>query len=85
MAAGSLTRNGYTVTDPQAGIVRRFEPRSGFYLSADGYGELPLVSVTDRAGHQISFDYALDGAPQTITHDGGYQIKVLRPGTGSPR
>jgi RHS repeat-associated protein len=74
-----LDRDGYTVTDPQAGIVRRFEPRSGFYLSADGYGELPLVSVTDRAGHQIRFDYALDGTPETITHD-SYQIKVLMAG-----
>jgi RHS repeat-associated protein len=76
-----LRRDGdaYTVTDPQAGIVRRFEPRSGFYLSAEGYGELPLVSVTDRAGHQIRFDYTLDGAPQAITHD-GYQVKVVMAG-----
>jgi RHS repeat-associated protein len=71
---------GYTVTDPQAGIVRRFEPRSGFYLSAEGYGELPLVSVTDRAGHQIRFDHTTDGAPQAITHDGGYEVKVLMAG-----
>ena len=71
---------GYTVTDPQAGIVRRFEPRSGFYLSAEGYGELPLVSVTDRAGHQIRFDYTPDGAPHSVTHDGGYQVKVLVAG-----
>ena len=43
-----LARDGeaYTVTDPQSGVVRRFEPRSGFYLSAAGEGELPLVSVT---------------------------------------
>jgi RHS repeat-associated protein len=72
--------DGYTVTDPQAGIVRRFEPRSGFYLSAEGYGELPLVSVTDRAGHQIRFDYSPDGTPLAITHNGGYQINVLTAG-----
>jgi RHS repeat-associated protein len=71
---------GYTVTDPQAGVVRRFEPRSGFYLSAEGYGELPLVSVTDRTGHKIRFDYTPDGTPLTITHNGGYQIKVLTAG-----
>jgi RHS repeat-associated protein len=68
--------HGYTVTDPQAGITRRFEPRSGYYLSPDGYGELPLVSVTDRAGHQITVTHSPDGAPYSVTHDGGYQIKV---------
>jgi RHS repeat-associated protein len=74
-----LARDGdaYTVTDPQSGIVRRFVPRSGFYLSGDGYGELPLISVTDRAGHQIRFDYAEDGTPLVVTHNGDYQIKVL--------
>jgi RHS repeat-associated protein len=77
-----LARDGqaYTVTDPQSGVVRRFEPRSGFYLSAAGEGELPLVSVTDRAGHRISFGYAQDGAPESITHDGGYQIRVIVSG-----
>jgi RHS repeat-associated protein len=72
--------DGYTVTDPQAGTVRRFEPRSGYYVSAAGYGELPLVSVTSRAGHRIIFAYDLDGAPETITHDGGYQIRVATAG-----
>jgi RHS repeat-associated protein len=72
--------DAYTVTDPQTGIVRRFEPCSGFFLSAEGHGAMPLVSVTDRAGHQIRFDYTPDGIPQTITHDGGYQVKVLTAG-----
>ena len=77
-----LARDGeaYTVTDPQSGVVRRFEPRSGFYLSAAGEGELPLVSVTDRAGHRISFGYAQDGAPESVTHDGGYQVRVIVSG-----
>ncbi len=78
-----LTRDadgGYAVTDPQAGIVWRFGPRSGYYVSAAGHGELPLVSVTDRAGHQIIFDYGLDGTPVTVTHDGGYQVRVLAAG-----
>jgi RHS repeat-associated protein len=68
--------DGYTVTDPQAGVVRRFELRSGFYVSAAGYGELPLVSVTSRAGDQISFGYGQDGAPQTVAHSGGYLVRV---------
>jgi RHS repeat-associated protein len=66
----------YTVTDPQAGTVWRFAPRSGYYVSAAGHGELPLVSVTDRAGHQITFSYDQAGAPETIIHDGGYRIRV---------
>jgi RHS repeat-associated protein len=73
--------DGYTVTDPQAGMVRRFEPRSGFYLSAAGFGELPLVSVTSRAGDQISFGYRQDGAPQAVVHSGGYQVLVAVDGT----
>ena len=67
---------GYTVTDTQAGLVWRFEPRSGYYLSSDGHGELPLVSVTDRAGHQITVSYGPDGTPQIIAHDGGYRVLV---------
>ena len=72
--------DGYTVTDPQAGLVRRFALRSGFYLSAAGEGELPLVSVTDRAGHKIRFEYRPDGSPQSVTHDGGYHLRVLVAG-----
>jgi RHS repeat-associated protein len=67
---------GYTVTDPQAGLVWRFEPRSGYYLSSDGCGELPLVSVADRAGHQITITHDPAGAPVAVTHDGGYLVRV---------
>jgi RHS repeat-associated protein len=77
-----LARDGdtYTVTDPQAGTVRRFEPRSGYYLSAEGYGELPLVSVTSRAGHQISVSYGPGGEPRSVIHDGGYEVLVTVSG-----
>jgi RHS repeat-associated protein len=73
-------RDGYTVTDPQAGVVRRFAPRSGFYLSAAGEGELPLVSVTDRTGCKIRFEYTQDGAPDSVAHDGGYRLRVIVSG-----
>ena len=46
-----LERTGdgaFTVTDPQAGLVWRFEGRGA---------ELPLVCVTDRRGDQIRFGY----------------------------
>jgi RHS repeat-associated protein len=45
-------------------------------VSAAGRGELPLVSVTDRAGHQITITHDLDGAPVSVAHDGGYLIRV---------
>ena len=68
--------HGYTVSDPRAGTVWRFEPRSGYYQSPDGRGELPLVSVTSRAGHQIALRYGLDGAPESVSHSGGYRVNV---------
>jgi RHS repeat-associated protein len=71
-----LPGGAYTVTDPQTGTVRSFEPRSGFYQSAQGFGELPLVSVTRRRGDQVSFGYDQDGSPRSVTHDGGYQVQV---------
>jgi RHS repeat-associated protein len=72
---------GYTVTDPQAGIAWRFEPRPGFCLWPEaGFGEFPLVSVTARPGDQISFGYGPDGAPVSISHSGGYQVRVHADG-----
>jgi RHS repeat-associated protein len=71
---------GFTVTDPQAGLTWRFESHPGYYRSAGGLGELPLVSVTDRAGNQISFSYAPTGEPAWITHSGGYRIRVIMSG-----
>ena len=73
--------DGYTVTDPQAGLVYRFEPRSGHYVSAAGHGDLPLVSITGRSGHRIGFEHAADGAPLSVTHDGGYRVLVLVAGS----
>jgi RHS repeat-associated protein len=37
---------------------------------------LPLVSVTDRAGHQITIDYDSEGAPVSVTQEGGGEIRV---------
>ena len=44
VAAGGGPDGAFTVTDPQAGLVWRFE------AGPERPGELPLVSVTDRAG-----------------------------------
>ena len=65
-----LERTGdgaFIVTDPQAGLVRRFEGRGA---------ELPLVCVTDRRGGQIRFGYTEQGEPAWIAHSGGYRVLV---------
>ena len=69
-----LERTGdgaFTVTDPQAGLVWRFEGRGE---------ELPLVSVADRRGSQIRFGYTEHGEPAWITHSGGYRVRVVMSG-----
>jgi RHS repeat-associated protein len=73
-------RGGFAVTDPQAGLTWRFEWRTGYRRSAGGVGELPLVSVTGRAGDQISFGYTPTGQPAFITHSGGYRIRIVMTG-----
>jgi RHS repeat-associated protein len=72
----------WTVTDPQRGLTWRYErhPGSWWYPAGGGHGELPLASVTDRAGHQVSYDYDDDGAPRGITHSGGYRLLVTTAG-----
>jgi RHS repeat-associated protein len=77
--AWPLLRNpdgSYAVTDPQRGLRWRFEHRAGYETAADGQGELPLVSVSDRIGHEIVFSYGPDGQPAAVTHSGGYHIRV---------
>jgi YD repeat-containing protein len=66
--------DGFTVTDPQAGLVWRFEPGPG------PRGDLPLVSVTDRGGHQVSFGYTPEGQPAWIAHSAGYRVRVVMNG-----
>jgi YD repeat-containing protein len=61
----------FTVTDPQAGLIWRFERRSD---------ELPLVSVTDRGGDQVCLSYTDQGEPAWITHSGGYRVRVVMTG-----
>jgi RHS repeat-associated protein len=77
--AWPLLRNpdgSYAVTDPQRGLRWRFEHRAGYETAADGQGELPLASVSDRIGHEIVFSYGRDGQPAAVTHSGGYHIRV---------
>ncbi len=61
----------FTVTDPQAGLVWRFEGLGG---------ELPLASVTDRGGHQVCLGYTAQGEPAWITHSAGYRVRAVMTG-----
>ncbi|MGH3167895.1 MAG: putative T7SS-secreted protein, partial [Trebonia sp.] len=66
----------FTVTDPQRGLTWRFSARPGFWRYADGQGEFPLVSVTDRTGHSVDFEYDESGQPAFVTRSGGYRMSV---------
>jgi YD repeat-containing protein len=69
----------YTVTDPQAGVVWRFEPRPGYGGPHETW-ELPLVLVSDRGQHQVSLSYTPAGQPAWITHSAGYRVRVVMNG-----
>ncbi|WP_234315682.1 DUF6531 domain-containing protein [Streptomyces albus] len=59
-----------TISAPERNRTLHFAP-----LPAGG-PELALSAITDRAGNRIDFLYDADGAPQEITHSGGYRIAV---------
>ncbi len=60
----------YVVSDPRRGLTWRFERRTGYD------DELPLISVTDRTGHEITFSYDEAGRPLSVVHSGGYRVLV---------
>ena len=72
----------WLVTDPQRGLTWRYQRHPGYwwYPAGGGHGELPLASISDRAGHQVTFGYGDDGAPRSITHSGGYRVLVTTGG-----
>ncbi|WP_329584818.1 DUF6531 domain-containing protein [Kitasatospora sp. NBC_01250] len=69
----------YTVTDPATGHIRTFRPDPAQPASpaqAAGHVLAPLDSITDRAGHQLVFDYDHDGILMGIRHSAGYHLEV---------
>lgn len=60
--------DGYTLTDPESGLVRHFADRSA--------GLAVLEQLDDRNGDWITFQYGADGAPRSITHSGGYHVRL---------
>lgn len=65
----------YAVSDPQRGLTWQFERRAGYED-----GELPLISVTDRMGNEITYGYDEAGRPLSIVHSGGYRVLVTVTG-----
>ncbi|MGF1431132.1 putative T7SS-secreted protein, partial [Kitasatospora sp. LaBMicrA B282] len=60
----------YTVTDPATGQVRTFR------ADASDPALATIDSLTDRAGHQLVFEYDHDGTPRGIRHSAGYHLEV---------
>lgn len=78
-----LTRTGeatYTVIDPRRGLTWRFEPHPAYWRYARGMGEFPLTSLRDRPGHVITFTYDDAGQPVSVSHSGGYDVRVTIDG-----
>lgn len=63
----------YTVTDPEAGLVRTFTAHGDS-------GTALLRTVTDRHGNRITFTYDTEGAPVEIAHSGGYVLRLTTRG-----
>ncbi|MDQ3988607.1 MAG: DUF6531 domain-containing protein, partial [Actinomycetota bacterium] len=66
---------GYTITDPERGQTLHFAP-----AGASPGAVLPLLAITDRAGHRIDLDYDPDGTLTEVRHSGGYRIGVQTAG-----
>ena len=64
------SRESYEVHDPKRGLTWRY------YQGIGGAGEFPLAAVSDRIGHEVSFSYDASGAPEAVTHSGGYRVDV---------
>ncbi|MFD6279316.1 putative T7SS-secreted protein [Streptomyces sp. NPDC060209] len=62
----------YTLTDPDAGLVRHFDAPTGAEPGSDG--DAWLGQISDHNGNTITFDRAEDGAPRTLVHSAGYHL-----------
>ncbi|MEU8877783.1 DUF6531 domain-containing protein [Streptomyces javensis] len=57
----------YTVTDPEAGLVRTFTPH---------HDQALLREIADRNGNRVTFTYDASGTPLEILHNGGYRLRL---------
>lgn len=59
----------YTVTDPEAGLVRTFTPYRDEALAL-------VRDIADRNGNRVTFTYDASGTPLEILHSGGYRLRL---------
>ncbi|MBP2321698.1 RHS repeat-associated protein [Kibdelosporangium banguiense] len=59
---------GYTITNPETGLVRHFGPTTA--------GALPIQAISDRNGNRIVFHYDDEGVLTDVRHSGGYHLRV---------
>ncbi|MEU7044428.1 DUF6531 domain-containing protein [Streptomyces varsoviensis] len=62
----------YRIADPDSGCTRYFAGSP--YNASTAYW---LTEIEDRNGNGIVFARRGDGAPVTVTHDGGYQARLI--------
>ncbi|MGZ0199844.1 putative T7SS-secreted protein [Streptomyces sp. RM1] len=63
----------YTLTDPEAGLVRHFLAPPG--AEPGGDGTAPLAEITDRCGRTVTAEYDEHGNPLALTRSGGHRIE----------
>ena len=59
------------VRQPDSGLTLHFRP-----LPGRSAAELPLARIDDHNANTIEVAYGPDGAPQEVTHTGGYRVGV---------
>ena len=64
-----LDDGGWTVEDPDSGVIRRF-------AAPDADGRSMLVQISDRNLNAIAFEYDAGGNVCRVRHSGGYQVDV---------
>ncbi|MHC3815411.1 MULTISPECIES: RHS repeat-associated core domain-containing protein [unclassified Streptomyces] len=65
----------YVVADPRTGTTRYFTGSP--YQTSSAYW---LTGIEDRNGNRITITRSSDGAPTTVSHDGGYTVQVTTSG-----
>ncbi|MFF7144309.1 putative T7SS-secreted protein [Streptomyces nodosus] len=60
--------DGYTLTDLESGQTLHFANRSDNLAV--------LEQIDDQNGNWIVFEYSTDGAPRSISHSGGYRVRI---------
>jgi RHS repeat-associated protein len=72
-----LTRDAdgdYTLTDPDSGLVFRFDAPAGAEPGEDGRAW--LTSITERNGHVVTVDRDADGVPSALVHSAGHHLRL---------